>query len=269
MLSIIWRTIKNRKISLIAYSLGAAAFLEMYVALFPLFADKQKEFEKLLDIYPEQLFQALGMDKASFNLSKIESFVATEHFSLIWPIMVIILVIAFAGVQIAGEIEKGTIEIILAQPVSRLKIYFSKYFAGLANLFVFVVVSVFAIVPFSAIHNVDYKIENWITMAILGFLFGLAIFSLSMFASSIFSEKGKSNLAVGGIIILMYVINTISAFKESLKDLRYLSFFHYYDFSTAMNKNMIDDTAIWMFLGVSVAATILGAIWFMRRDVAV
>lgn len=269
MLSVIWRTIKNRKISLIAYSLGTLAFLEMYVAMFPLFADKQKEFSRLLDLYPEQLFQALGMDKASFNLAKIESFVATEYFSLIWPIMTIILVIAFGGAQIAGEIEKGTIEIILAQPISRLKIYFSKYLAGLANLFVFVVVSIFAIVPISMLHNVDYRIENWTTMAILGFLFGLAVFSFSMLTSSIFSEKGKSNFAVGGIIISMYVINIISTFKESLKDLRYLSFFHYYDFSAAMNKNTIDNTAIWVFLGVSVVTTILGSIWFIRRDVAV
>ncbi|MBI4744051.1 MAG: ABC transporter permease subunit [Actinobacteria bacterium] len=269
MFSIIWRTIKDRKISLISYSLGAAAFLEMYVALFPLFAGKQKEFEKLLNLYPEQLFQALGMDKASFNLARIESFIATEHFSLIWPIMAIIMMIAFGGAQIAGEIEKGTIETILAQPISRLKVFLSKYLAGLANLFVFVVVSVFAIAPFSAIHNVDYKIENFIKMAILGFLFGLAIFSFSMLASSVFSEKGKSNLVVGGTIILMYVINTISTFKESLKNLRYLSFFYYYDFSAAMNKNTIDGLAIWVFLGVSITATILGAVWFMRRDVGV
>lgn len=269
MFTIFWRTIKNRKISLIAYSLASVAFLEMYVALFPMFADRQEEFDKLLELYPDQLFQALGMDKASFTLAKIESFVAAEHFSLIWPIMLIILVIAFGSVQIAGEIEKGTIETILAQPISRLKIFFSKYLAGLFNLLIYVVISIFTIVPLAMLHSVNYKLENWITMAILGFLFGLAVFSLSMLASSIFSEKGKSNFTVGGIIILMYVINVVATFKENLKDLRYLSFFYYYDFSAALNKNTIDNTAIWVFLGVSVVATVLGAIWFMRRDIAV
>ena len=29
---------------------------------------------KLLDLYPEQMFKALGMSKADFTLSKIESF---------------------------------------------------------------------------------------------------------------------------------------------------------------------------------------------------
>lgn len=269
MLSLIWRTIRDRKISLIAYSLGAVAFLEMYVAMFPLFADKQAEFEQMLKAYPEQIFKALGMEKAAFTMANLQSFLATEYFSMIWPIMVIILVVAFGGAQIAGEIEKGTIEIMLAQPISRLKIFLGKYLAGMANIVVFSAVSIFAVIPLAALHDIDYKMENFWIMAILGFLFALAIFSLSMLSTSMFSEKGKSNFTVGGIIILMYVINVISTFKESLKDLRYLSFFYYYNFSAAMLEHKIDSLAIWVFLGVSVVATILGAIWFMRRDVAV
>ncbi len=67
----------------------------------------------------------------------------------------------------------------------------------------------------------------------------------------------------------MYVINIITNVKESLENLKYLSFFNYYDYSAAINYNTIDETAICVFLGVSVLATILGAIWFIRRDVAV
>jgi ABC-2 type transport system permease protein len=182
--------------------------------------------------------------------------------------MVIIFVIAYGGAQIAGEIEKGTIETILAQPISRLKIFLGKYLAGVASIVAFCAVSIFAVIPLATLHGVDYRLENFWTMSILGFLFALAIFSLSMLATSIFSEKGKSNFAVGGIIIVMYVINVVSTFKESLEDLRYLSFFYYYDHSSAILHNKIDSLAIWVFLGVSVVATILGALWFMRRDIA-
>ncbi len=268
MLSLIWRTIKDRKVSLIAYSLGAAIFMEMYVAMFPFFADKQVEFDKLLQAYPKEVFQAMGMDLADFTLANFESFLGVEHFSLVWPIMVIIFVIAFGGAQIAGEIEKGTIETVLAQPISRLKIFLGKYLAGVISLVAFCAVSVFSVIPLAALHGVDYRLENYWTMSILGFLFALAIFSISMLAASIFSEKGKSNFTIGGIILAMYVINVISSFKESLKDLKYLSFFYYYDYAAAIMHNKIDGLTIWVFLGVSVVATILGALWFMRRDVA-
>ncbi len=269
MLSLIWRTIKNRKISLIAYSLGAVALLWMILAMYPLFAEKQAELEKFIQAYPEEVFTAMGLDVAEFTLDTVESWVAVEHLSLMWPIVAIIMAIAFGGAMIAGEIEKGTIETILAQPISRLKIYFSKYFAGVISLIIFVIISIYAIIPLAYLHDIDYKIKNWTTSAVLGFLLVLAIFSLSMLATAIFSEKSKANFTIGGILMLMYVVDIVANFKESLKDLKYLSFFHYFDYSAAMNRNTLDETAIYVFLGVSVVATILGAIWFIRRDIAV
>ncbi len=269
MLSLIWRTIKNRKISLIAYSLGAVALLWMILAMYPLFAEKQAELEKFIQAYPEEVFTAMGLDVAEFTLDTVESWVAVEHLSLMWPIVAIIMAVAFGGAMIAGEIEKGTIETILAQPISRLNIYFSKYFAGVISILIFVVVSLYAIVPLAYLHDIDFKIENWTTSAILGFLLLLAIFSLSMMATAIFSEKSKANFTIGGVLMLMYVIDIVANFKESLKDLKYLSFFHYFDYSAAMNRNILDETSIYVFLGVSVVATILGAIWFIRRDIAV
>ncbi len=268
MLSLIWRTIKNRKTSLTAYTLGAVGLLWMVLAIYPLFAERQAELEKFIQAYPEEVFTAMGMDAAEFTLDTVESWVAVEHFSLMWPIVAIIMAIAFGGAMIAGEIEKGTIETILAQPLSRLKIYFSKYFAGIISLIIFVVVSIYAIIPLAYLHDIDYKIKNWTTSAVLGFLLVLAIFSFSMLATAVFSEKSKANFTVGGILMLMYVVEIIANFKESLADLKYISFFYYFDYSAAMNKNTIDEKAIYVFLGFSLVATILGALWFVRRDIA-
>jgi ABC-2 type transport system permease protein len=268
MISTISRTLKDRKLSLFIYSLSMVGITEIYMALFPTFSSRQDEMSKLLDLYPEQMFKALGMDKSNFTLTKIESFLATEQYSLTWPIIVIIMAISFAGTQLAGEIEKGTIETLLSQPISRLKLYFSKYFAGVIYLTTFTLVSVYAVVPLAAIHNVSYNLANIHKMAALGLLFGIAIYSIAMLASSIFSEKGKSNFAVGGALILMYVANIVSAFKDNLKNLKYVSFFHYYDYSAALVKGTVEAKSVWVFLGVIVVATILGAIWFSRRDIA-
>lgn len=269
MLALIWRTIKNRKNSLIAYSIGAVIFMWMFVLIYPLFAESQVDFDKLLQAYPPEIFDAFGMDLADFTLTNFESFVGVEYFSIMWPILVIIFVISFGGAQIAGEIEKGTIEIILAQPISRLKIFFGKYLAGVASIVAFCFVSIFSVVPLAELYGVEYRLQNYWTVSILGFLFALAIFSLSMLATSIFSEKGKSNFTVGGIIAFMYIINIISGFKESIEDLKYLSFFHYFDYSPAILENKIDSLTVWVFFGVSVVATALAAFWFMRRDISV
>ena len=67
----------------------------------------------------------------------------------------------------------------------------------------------------------------------------------------------------------MYVLNIIAAIRESLADLKYASFFYYFNPSLALIYNKIDDYSYVVFLSVIVVFTILGAIIFSKRDIAV
>jgi ABC-2 type transport system permease protein len=97
----------------------------------------------------------------------------------------------------------------------------------------------------------------------------MAIFSIACFFSSVFSEKGKATFATSGIIIVMYALNIISGLKDSLKDVRYLSFFHYFNAAQLLGKNHVVDWTFWVFGGAIVVFTAAAAFWFNRRDVAV
>ena len=267
MFTIFWRTIKDRRISLIVYCLSGILLLWMYVALFPSILEEAENLNKLIESYPEALMKAFGIK--DFTFDHIENFLAVEQFSIVWPLIVIFMMIAIAGRAISGEIEKGTAEILLSKPVSRLKIFFGKYLAGFFTLLVFTIFTIFAIVPLAELHNIDYVLENYFSLAIIAFLFAWALFSMAMFFSAIFSERSKAYMATGGILIAMYVLNIIAALKDNLSDLKYASFFYYYNYSDALIRNTIDDISIWVFLGVIVVFTVVGAIWFKKRDIAV
>ncbi len=269
MFAVFWKTIKDRKTSLLAYCLAGIMFLWMYVALFPFIRDQAEELNKLMETYPESFLEAFGIQAGQLWFDKLENFLAVEHFSFIWPIMVIALLISLGGYSMAGEIEKGTIETLLAEPISRVKLFFEKYLAGVVILILFVIVSIFAVVPLAEAYNVDYQLSHYFTVAILGLMFGLAIFSIATLLSSIFSEKGKAYFITAGILVVMYVLNIVSSLKENLKDLKYLSFFHYFDSSKALIDNQIDNLAIWVFLGVTVVCTAIAVFWFSKRDISV
>ena len=241
----------------------------MYVSLFPFIQEQAEELKKALDVYPESFMQAFGIENQQLLFEKLDNFLAAEYYSFIWPIMVIALLISLGGYSIAGEVEKGTMETLLAQPISRVKLFFEKYLAGLFIFIIFVIVSVFAVVPLAEAYNIDYQFNHYITVAILGFMFGLAIFSIASLLSAIFSEKGKAYFITAGIIIVMYVLNIMATLKESLVDLKYFSFFYYYDYTKALFDNQIDDLAFWVFLGVSVVCTALAVFWFSKRDISV
>lgn len=267
MLAIFWQTIRRKKISLLVYCLAGVLFLWMFVAFFPSIQGEAEKFEEVFQNYPEEMMKALNIEELKFD--QLEKFLTIEQFSIIWPIMLIFLIIAVAGSALSQEIEKGTMEILLSRPVSRLKIFFARYLAGLLILLTFTIFSIFSVIPLAKLHNVDYILENYITVAVLGFLFGWAIFSMALMFSSIFSEKSRVYMASGAILLVMYALNVAASLRENLEELKYLSFFNYYDYGQALIHNSIDNASLCVFGSAVVICTIVGAIWFNKRDVAV
>jgi ABC-2 type transport system permease protein len=269
MVGLIKRMLLDKKNALFAYSVAIFLFIGLYLALFPAIQDQSEQLSQLLESYPDAFFKAFGLEKADLTFEFVESYLSSEVFSFLWPILVVIFAASLANYSVVTEIAKGTIELTLAQPISRIKIFFARYLAGVISLAIFTAVTIFSIVPLAAIYNIEYRIENFLKMGYVSGLFALAVFSLGMLFSSIFSEKGKASFAVGGTVILMYVLNVVSALKENLESLQYFSFFHYYSPSAVLNRGEIIDYTLWVFVGVTVLAISLGAFIFNRRDVAV
>lgn len=267
MFTLFWRTIKDKKWMIIIYSLAGILFLWLYIALFPSISKSFGQLESYFATVPKGFLKAFGFDPNTFVT--FEGYIGSEQFSFVWPIMAIALTISLAGNAIASEIEKGTVEALLAQPLSRLKIFFAKYLAGVFALAIFTLVSVGSTFPLAKVYDITIKSENFFKIGGLGFVFGLAVFSIAMLFSVIFSEKGKANFVPAGILVLMYVLNILSGIKESLDKLKYASFFHYFNPSRVLVYGEIEKYSWTIFLSVFAVATLMAAIWFEKRDIAV
>jgi len=264
---IILRYLRDKWKTIVTYCVAGFGFMWIYVAMFPSIQAQSESYAKLTESFPKAFMKAFGIE--SLNLDHIENFLSIEHFSMVWPIMAILLVTSLAASAIAKDIENGTMELSLARPIKRLSIFFGRYITGLIAIVVFVITSIFAIVPLAALHNVSYMFSHFVTTAILAALFCWAMFSLGMMFSAFFSDKGKVSMSMGGLLILMYVINIISGLKESLQNLEYLSFFHYFTAENTLVHNTLKPEAVWVFIGIAVACTAVGAWRFSKRDIAV
>lgn len=260
------RTIKNHRNALIINIIICALFAWTFVVFFPTLAKEAKVLQEAISSF-QGLLDAFNVN-LDYYFSSLEGFLAAEYYSLVWPAIVIILAINFAGSAIAGEVDQGTIEILLAQPISRFQIYTSKFMAGVALLLIFVFVSNLSIVPYAILHNVEYQLPNLINVSILGFFFAFGIYGISLLFSSFLPDKGKTASLAGGVIVLMYALNLFAKFKESIENIKFLSFFHYFDCNAALIHNQIDTTNILVFLGVGLICAMVGAIVFVKRDIA-
>lgn len=263
------RMLKDKAKSLLIYSLAAIGFVEMYVVLFPTIKSQAAEFDKLIEIFPPEMFSAFNMDASAFSFSSFESFMSTEYMSFLWPILAIVFAISMANYIAIREIDKRTIETLCSLPISRLKIFISRYITGAKILAIFTIVSMLVAVPLAMIHGVDFKIENFITATVGSLLFILAVFSLTTLVSVLSSDKGRSNMIVSGMILVMYVFNIIAGLKVELENLKYVSLFNYFNGTELLADNILTQESILVLGGFIILSTIIAGVGFSKRDLSI
>lgn len=255
--------------SFVIYLIASIGFLEMYIALFPAIQKQAGQFSQLIKTMPPELFKAMNMDPQSFSFSNLQSYLSTEYMSFLWPILAIIFAVSLASYIAVNEIDKGTIETLASLPANRSRIFIERYMAGLLLLMGFCAISLFGAIPLAQFHNTEFIFGNFFTATIGSFMFIWAVYSLATLFSVILSEKGKSSMASGGVLILMYVLYIVSTLQDSMKNLKYLSFFNYFSGSELLAKNVYPEYTFLALGGFAVITTAVALLWFEQRDLSV
>lgn len=267
MKTLIFRELRDRRISLFFYCFAMVASIVMYASLYPSIQDSWKDMQKLYESFPKELYDAFGIKNLEIN--SLEQFLGIELFSFVWPIAALFFAVSRAGGAVAGEIEKGVINLYLSLPISRTKFLMAKYVSFVVSLLIFVSFSIFAIIPISAIFGASINIAAICKVALLSLLFVWTIYSVALFASAIFSEKSKVYMIVGGGLLLMYVMNVVAGLKSSFSWLDNYSYFHFFNAQDILSGGQIQKTSIVVFALTILVATILSLIAFKNRDVQV
>lgn len=261
------RELKDKKWSLLAYSLGSLLMLWLYVATFRSSQSSSKQLQELVKTYPKGLLDALGLNNLS--LDTIEKYLNAKHFSLLWPLIAIILALSRAAGQIAGEIQSGTMGLLLSLPLERWRIFVSKYLAALITIAVFTGVSVFGVIPLAKAYNIPSHFGILFSAWILTSLFMWAVFSIGLALSSWVSEKGKVLAAASTILILSYLAYILALINSSMNSLKYYSLFYYFNTLGVLSTGHIMTSSLLVFSSVIIIFTGLAVWHFKSRDISV
>lgn len=266
MIPILKKELASRRVSLFTYCLAVYNLSWMYIALFPAIQEQAAVLSQTLESFGSAL-KAFGI--TDFGFDTLEKYLSVELFGITWPLLVITFVTARAGQAIAGETERGTIGVLLALPVRRSLIFLGKYLAGLISLIIFVSVTVFVSPLIAYMYGISYNMGSFVLLWVLCLLFSWALYSMGMFLSALYSEKGHVYLTIGGILMMMYVANIVAELQNNLSWLKYGSAFHYFSASEALISNHLSLPAVYVFGSVIVVFALAGTAWFVKRDVIV
>ncbi len=268
---IFWQTLKGYWVTILIYS-GALLLYSMFLTSFyPIAREVGTSYADIIEKIPEQLRQAFGGSDFFQGGVTFEAFLSLEHLNFFWVIAVSAFVIGFASRAIAGETEQGTIALLLSQPVTRTQVFVSKLVVGVLGI-VALVWSAMGGIIWQA-HRSDIAmapLEGYYLFIGVAILFFISILSVSMMFSTMVAERGRAILMGLVFVIAAYVLDVFARLQEKWADLGYLSIFHYYGKPDAIiTTASIDDYRLWVLVGSSVVATVVGLMIFNRRDISV
>ncbi|MFC7045854.1 ABC transporter permease [Halobacteriaceae archaeon GCM10025711] len=113
-----------------AVAIGLFALL--IVGVFPSMQASGADFEAYIENLPPAVREGFGVSSSA--ITTVEGFLATEIYQFIWVLLLGLYMAYVAGGTIAGDVESGRMDLILATPVSRSKVLVEKYLSLLSPI---------------------------------------------------------------------------------------------------------------------------------------
>ena len=260
--SIFLRTLLERWRSTLIWSIAMFGFAQMFAGLFESFS---AEIEQIAANYPESL-QAFVGDVS--QAATPAGWLGVELYGLFVPMVLAIIAVGFGASAIGKEEESGTLELLLASPISRAKILLQKALAIEVQLAI-IAGSVWLGVALGTLFypfEVSLVDTFWATFA--GWLLGVFV-AYATFAVQ--AVSGRRGLALGfgaGLVALTYFADALSKLIDWLEFAKYLSPFYYYSGGDVLLNGANVTNLLILFLA-SVVCYVIAHVAFVRRDTGV
>jgi len=237
----------------VALGLYAAALVASFTTFDP------EQMNRMMESYPKGMMEAFGIT----SMSTPEGFLAGQVFNLAPLALAFFPILASAG-AIAGAEERGTIDVVLGNPIPRWQFVVGDFAATAFSLLGIVALMGALMYGTAALMNVDLSLQAsaeavlnlWPTCAAFG--------GLALLCSALLRRRALAVAIPAVVLFGMYLIDALGKVSEDLEELRPASVFYYYG-------SAIEEGIGWTsFAGVTASALVLvllATLAFRRRDI--
>lgn len=258
--------LQRRKWSTVWWTVGIGLFIAMIFAIYPSFRGSAGQLDKSLSSIPASA-RDLFTDTGDF-LSPV-GYLSSQCYFLLVPLLFSFLSIALGSSLLAREEQSGTLELLLARPISRSRLLLAKAAAGTVILLVVgVVIAILGAILCAAIGFPGVKSAGVFFTTIMcldiAILFGALAFGMTALG-----RMGRG--AAIGVSVLAalagYLFNSLDKSVTWLVWPARLLPFHYYHPAAVLQSGGL---SYWDAAGMFIASLVLlglALLVFRRRDI--
>jgi ABC-2 type transport system permease protein len=264
-LSIVKWTLWQRRWSTFWWILGIFGFIFLNIIFYPTFKDQAAELQKSFESLPEAAVQLFG---GSTDFFSPIGFLNSQIFFLMLPMLLSILAIGMGTSLIGREEQDGTLETLLARPISRSRLLLAKAKAGGVILVIVSMASLLTTVGLAQTVGLTEVSALHMTEATFAcFMLALSFGAIAFLLTTIGRARGASLGITAFVALGGYLISSLAGTVSWLKTPSMFFPFHYYR-SEEILRGTLHWSDIMVFVVIITVCGFISWISFRRRDIA-
>lgn len=261
--NLITKTLYDKRWFIVGWSAVMFFMVFLVVTFYPSLS-QSNAFDALAGSVPEQ-FKALIGDADSFHTLK--GYLATQLYDIRVPLLLMILALVLAQGFAGGDEEKGSLRTLITTPLSRGRILWERWVAGVIIIGVTVIATVLGTYISALIINESVPGDMIWRLALMSWLFGVSAFSITYAVGSAWGKRGLM-MAVGLTVTFgSFIISSFAKSVDWLESFKYASLLNYYD-TTSIKDGSFNIGDIWILLSIIAIFMLIAQLLFRRRDVS-
>jgi len=260
---VVVETLRERRRSLVWWAVGLAAFVALNVAFYPSVRD-----DAALSDYSKDLPEAM---RALFaggetDLVSATGYLNSQVFALMAPVILLIFAIGLGAASIAGEEERGTLDLLLAHPLRRVDLVLQRALSMLVLVVAMSLVLLATVAAGSVVVDLEIGLGRLAAAAgsvgLLALLFG----SVALAVGAWWPGRARAIAVAAGLAIAAWMLDGLGQAVDTLDAWRPLS--PYYQ---ALGTDPLTGGVAWgswaLLIGLVAVFVAAAGIGLRRRDI--
>jgi ABC-2 type transport system permease protein len=257
------KTLRDHWRGLLGWGLGLLAMVALEFAVYPAIRDSASEFDKLLDAYPDAFKSMFAIQ----DFTSAAGFLTAELFSLMVPLVLVVLGVSFGAGATAGEEERKTIDLLLANPIPRWRVVAEKLLALVTALIGAGAVLLGALWAGVALLDMGIGVDRLAAGVAGAVLLGLCLGTLALAVGCATGRRGLAAGTAAAVALAGWLVNSLAPMVEALQPWRKLTLFYQYLGHDPLRTGF-DLGAAAVLVAVAVVLALAALAAFDRRDLA-
>jgi len=265
--SVFSKSLRDRRRSLFWWVGGIAAYVIFLDAFWPFIQDQQEEIGELIDRFPPALLAVFGVDAAG-DLFSAAGYLNSRSFGWVVPMVFTIYAAALGARAIAGEEEDNTIDILLANPISRSRLVIEKFAAMAVVMTVLGGALLASLLAGDALFGLGIPAARYLAGSFSAVLLGIVFGGIALVVGATLGSRGPAFGAVAAGSVAGFLLDSLARIVTELKPFQKVSPFYYYGSSELLVRGLNPVHALVLAL-IALLMLALAVLGFRKRDVGV